>query len=187
MVQMENALKNGWYSGSMTFEITIGNHLKLMVFHVIGTSLMIIALYIFRFDLGMMKIFFIAWVVYTVPALYLHLEYYFKNRGQQLKILEEEFMFRSRSGEEKRYKSDELQKIILYKSASLDKGGLQLSAIESYHYAKIIPKQGEEIIITCLLVADVEKAIKQIKCGQYERKKRLFASLNFSLRLLPDK
>lgn len=171
----------------MTLEITIRNHLKLMVFQVIGTSLMVITLYFFRFDPGIMKIFFIFWVVYTIPALYLHLEYYFKNRGQQLEILDGEFIFKHRNRQEKRYKFDELQKIILYKSASLDKGGLQLSAIESYHYAKIIPKQGEEIILTCLMAPNVEEAIKQIKWVPFERKKRLFASLNFSLWLLPEK
>jgi hypothetical protein len=171
----------------MTLRITPGNHLKLMVFHIIGTTLMIITLYFFRFDQGMMRIFLIIWLVYTIPALYLHLEYYFKNRGQQLKILDSEIVFQDRNGDEKSYKPQDLQKIVLYKSASLDKGGLQLSAIESYHYARIIPKQGKEIILTCLMAPDVEKAVKQIRWVSYERKKRLFASLNFSLRLLPDK
>lgn len=171
----------------MTLRITPGNHLKLMVFHIIGTTLMIIALYFFRFDQGMIRVFFIIWLIYTIPALYLHLEYYFKNRGQQLKILDGEIVFQDRNGNEKSYKLQDLQKIVLYKSASLDKGGLQLSAIESYHYARIIPKQGEEIILTCLMAPDVEAALKQIRWVSYERKKRLFASLNFSLRLLPDK
>jgi hypothetical protein len=171
----------------MTLRITPGNHLKLMVFNIIGTVLMIVALYFFRFDQNMMKIFLIIWLIYTVPALYLHLEYYFKNRGQELKILDSEIVFQDRNGKEKTYKPQDLEKAILYKSASLDRGGLQLSAIESYHYARIIPKEGEEIIITCLMTPNVEEALKQIRWVPYERKKRLFASLNFSLRLLPDK
>lgn len=152
-----------------------------MVFHIMGTALMIIVLAFLRFDTGMMKIFFIIWSIYTIPALYLHLEYYFQNRGQQLTILDEELIYKSRNGAERQFRFGELQKIILYKSASLDKRGLQLSAIESYHYAKIIPKHGEEIIITCLMAPNVEEVLRQIKLGQYERKNQLFSGLNFSL------
>jgi len=162
----------------MTLRITAGNHLKPMVFHITGTALTIIALYFCRFDQNMMKIFLIIWLIYTVPALYLHLEYYLKNRGQELKILDSEIVFQDRNGKEKRYKPQDLEKVVLYKSASLDRGGLQLSAIESYHYARIIPKQGEEIILTCLMAPNVEEALKQIRWVPYERKKRLFASLN---------
>ena len=118
--------------------------------------------------------------------MYLHIEYYLKNRGQHLEILEDEVILYDRNGQVRRYQNKELQKVILYKSASLDKGGIPLTPIESYHYAHIVPKQGEEIIITCLMATDVEEAIKQIKWVPYERKKRLFASLNLSLRLLPD-
>jgi pyrroloquinoline quinone (PQQ) biosynthesis protein C len=126
-------------------------------------------------------------MLYTIPALYLHLEYYFKNVGQELRIMEDEIRFRDKDQKELTWKFHDLQKIILYKSASLDRGGVQLSAIESYHYARIIPKQGSEIIVTCLMTPNVEEEVKKIRGVKFERKKRLFASLNISLRLLPDK
>ncbi len=171
----------------MTLKITFGNHLRLLAFQIIGTILMILLLYFFHFEKNMSKIFFLLWLVYTVPAFYLHCEYFFKNRGQQLEISNGQVLFRNRNGSERIYKFEDLQKIVLYKSASLDKGGLQLSAVEGYHYARILPRQGEEIILTCLMAPNLEEVIKQIKWVAFERKKRLFASLNFSIRLFPDK
>jgi hypothetical protein len=45
--------------------------------------------------------------------------------------------------------------------------------MEYYRYARIIAKTGEEIIITCLMVLDLECAVKQLTGVPYERKKRL--------------
>lgn len=170
----------------MIFRITINNHLKALKFHIIGTVIMVIALYFLRWDQDAIMIFSFFWLAYFIPAIYLHSEYYLKNYGERLEILENEIIFHDRDGKVRKYGNQDLKKIILYKSASLDKGGIPLTPIESYHYARIIPKQGDEIILTCLMASNVEEAIKQIKWVPYERKKRLFASLNFSLRLLPD-
>lgn len=124
--------------------------------------------------------------IFFIPALFLHAEYYFKNRGQQLEVLENEIILREGNGQVRKYLNRDLQKIVLYKSASLDKGGIPMTPIESYHYARIIPKQGEEIVVTNLMASDVEKIINNIKWVPYERKKRLFASLNFSIRFFRD-
>lgn len=170
----------------MRFGISLNNHFNAIKFHVFGTAIMITVLYFLKWDSNAVLIFLFFWLAYFIPTMYLHIEYYLKNRGQHLEILENEVILYDRRGQVRRYQNKELQKVILYKSASLDKGGIPLTPLESYHYARIIPKQGEEIIVTCLMAADVEEAIKHIKWVPYERKKRLFASLNLSLRLLSD-
>lgn len=170
----------------MIFRITINNHLTALKFHIIGTFIMVVALYFLRWDQDAIMIFSFFWLAYFIPAIYLHSEYYLKNYDQRLEILENEIILHERNGEVRKYRSQDLQKVVLYKSASLDKGGIPLTPMESYHYALIVPKHGTEIIVTCLMAPNVEEAIKLIKGVSYERKKRLFASLNFSLRVLPD-
>lgn len=170
----------------MLYKINFTNHWKALDFFLV-TSLMILLTCVFiGWNSEAVLFGFLVYSIFFLPSFYLHLEYYLKNRNQRLEILENEIIFYDRNGEVRRYLNQDLQKIILYKSASLDKGGIPLSPIESYHYARIIPRQGKEIILTCLMAADVEEAIRQIKWVTYERKKRLFASLNFSIRLLPD-
>ena len=50
--------------------------------------------------------------------------------------------------------------------------------MEFYHYARIVPKEGADIIITCLMISDVEEAVKKIRFVSYDRRKQLFATLN---------
>jgi len=111
-------------------------------------------------------------LLFTIPALYLHIEYSIRNAGEEIEINSNEIIVR-KGGNERKYRSKDLEKIIVYKSASLDKGGIPLSAMEYYRYARVEAKTGEEIIITCLMVLDVEGAVKQLKEVSYERKKGL--------------
>lgn len=133
--------------------------------------------YAVGFDDIMLKVFSILWVVFSLPVVFLHLEYYFRNRGQRLEIQEGGITFHESNGERRGYNNDDIEKIVLYKSASLDKGGFPLSTFELYHYARIVPRQGSEIVVTSLMAPKVEDAVKQIKWVKMERKKSFFASL----------
>lgn len=170
----------------MTYKINFVNHWKALDFFLITSLMILLACAFIGWNSEAVLVGFLVYSIFFLPSFYLHLEYYFKNQGQRLEILENEVILHDKNGQVRRYSNQDLQKVVLYKSASLDKGGIPLTPLESYHYARIIPKQGEEIIITCLMAADVEEAIKHIKWVPYERKKRLFASLNLSVRLLPD-
>ncbi len=170
----------------MAYKINFVNHWKALNFFIVSSILILLGCALIDWNSEAVLFVLIFYTILSLPSFYLHLEYYLQNRDQRLEILENEVILHKRNGQVRRYQNQELQKIILYKSASLDRGGIPLTPLDSYHYARIIPKQGEEIIMTCLMSADVEKAVKQIRWVPYERKKRLFASLNFSLRLLPD-
>jgi hypothetical protein len=111
----------------MSYQIEFRNHLKAFGFTLTVLILLIgFCLYIeattdeILFGLAFYSIFFL-------PSLYLHIEYYLKNRGQQLEIFEDEIVFYSRDGQVKKYAMQDLQRIVLYKSASLDKGGMRWS------------------------------------------------------------
>jgi hypothetical protein len=172
---------------AMTLKITTYNQLTALKFHLIGTVIMAVTLYLLRLDHAAIMIFSLFWLAYFVPAIYLHLEYYFKNYGQRLEISEHGMILYDRNGEVRSYSTTDLDKIVIYKSASLDKKGIPLTPMEFYHYALIVPKKGTEITLTCLMAPNVEQVLRVIKGVSFERKKRLFASLNFSLHLLPDK
>lgn len=111
-------------------------------------------------------------LLFTIPAIYLHIEYTIRNAGDEIEVTPNEVIVR-KNGHERRYNSSDLSKIIVYKSASLDRAGIPFSAMEYYRYARIVTKTGDEIIISCLMILDVEGAVRQLKGVPYERKKRL--------------
>jgi hypothetical protein len=171
----------------MSYKINLVNHWKALDFFIVSSILILLGCAFIGWNSEGVLFVLVFYFILSLPSFYLHLEYYFKNRGQRLEVLSNVVIFHDRDGQIRKFGHQDLQKIVLYKSASLDKGGIPLTPLESYHYARIVPKQGEDIILTCLMAADVEQVIKQIKWMAYERKKRLFASLNFSFRLLPDR
>lgn len=162
----------------MIHRITLGNQLKAISFSVMGTLMMIGALFYFGFNAGFVKVFTIFWLFYTVPAVAVHLIYYLSNKNQQVEISNNEVIFQDQNGKEKKYRTEDLEKIVVYKSASIEKGSIQFTPIESYHYARVIPKTGNEIIITSLMIPDVEEALKKLQNITMEKKRRLFCIPN---------
>jgi len=160
--------------------ISIGNHFQALSFHIIGTIFMLIVVYFLNFDQDAITVFSAIWIVYTIPTFYLHTEYWLRNYREEYKVSSSEIAYWSK-GKAKRkvVKSEEIQKIIIYRSASLDRGGIQLTPIESYHYARINTKSGEEIIITCLLTPKIEKIFRKLAGVPIERKKRFFCTLSW--------
>ena len=53
-------------------------------------------------------------------------------------------------------------------------------AMEQYHFAKVILKDGNELFITCLLAPRVDKELEVLKDVKIEVKKRLFNSIYLS-------
>lgn len=119
---------------------------------------------------------FLMYSIVFVPSLYLHIEYYLTNHNQQVEIKEDSVTLIVADRIVSTYQASDIQKVDLFKSAALDKGGIQIMPIDSYHFARIIPKAGNEIIVTCLIASDVEAAVKELKGVPIERKKKLFSS-----------
>jgi len=165
----------------MELRVSLANQLKALSFLIFGTLLMLATLIVLDFQTAMLISFGSIWFVLALPSLYLHVEYLLINTNTVLEVGNNQLLLKTASGAvNKIYSFDELRKIVLFKSASLDRGGFPMTPIEMYHYARITTATGEEIIITCLMTPDVEEILKKIKRISYERKKQLFSSINFS-------
>ena len=171
--------QDGIQGGKMILRISLTNQLRVMSFHFMGTIFMLIALFILKFNIDVLIIFGIWFTVLTLPVIYLHIEYYIANRKQEIAIKDDELSVISQNGNTQKFKFTELSKVILYKSASLDKGGIQFTPIESYHYARIITKSEKQILVTCLMFPKLEEFINRLKGVQKIRKKRLFCTLSW--------
>lgn len=118
---------------------------------------------------GALAFFFIT----TIPAIYLHWRYFWTNANQVIEINDIELKIRTKNIETSHNLSD-FKKVIINKSASLDKGGIPMSALEYYYFIKIISKEKEEIIITCLMHENIEAILTFLKGVPIERKKNIF-------------
>jgi hypothetical protein len=159
-------------------KITLESQLRAWLFHIIGTSMMLGCLIYLGFEPISTMVFVITWVVYTVPTLIIYIEYLSKNNGQEIEVERDEIIVKYKNGEVKIYKITDLKKITVYKSASLDKGGIPILPTESFYYARIEPKEGEDIIITCLMAYDVDVIIRRLSGVPYERRKTGFAFIS---------
>lgn len=154
---------------------TLKNHIFSLRFTAISTFLITMGWWYFEFDNDYLFIVGLFHAAFTTPALYLHIEYTLRNGNEEIELSYNEIIVRN-TGEERRYSTTDLSKIILYKSASLDRGGIPLSAMEYYHFARIIVKTGEEIVITCLMSCKIDEEIRQLRGVPYERKKSFFCT-----------
>lgn len=148
------------------------NHIIVSGFTWIITAILLVVWRYLNYDPDFLLIGGLFHLLFTIPALYLHIEYSIRNAGEEIEINYNEIIVR-KNGDERKYSINELSKVIVYKPASLDKRGMPFSAMEYYRYARIITKSGEEIIITCLMTLDIEGAVKQLSGISYERKKRI--------------
>lgn len=161
----------------MILRLSVSNQLRVLSFQFMGIIFMFVTLYFLKFNKAALIIFGIWFTVLTIPVLYLHIEYYIANRKQGVTIEDDELTVITKNGNIHKFKFTELSKVILYKSASLDKGGIQFTPVESYHYARIITKSERQIIITCLMFPKLEEVVNELKGVQKIRKKRLFCTL----------
>lgn len=169
--------ENGTQGSKMVLRITPSYHLRVLSHEFSGIIIMFMALYFWGFENNFVLAFGIWFTVLTLPVIYLHFEYYLANRGQKIIIENEELSVFTRRGNVYRIRFTELNKVILYKSASMDKGGIPLTPIEPYHYIRIFTKSEKQIIVTCLMYPKLEEIIDQLKGIQRIRKKRLFCTL----------
>lgn len=156
----------------MILKQSIRNHVSVSGFTWIMTAIFFGLLWYLNYDSDFLLIGGLFHLLFTIPALYLHVEYSIKNAGEVIEIHQNVIIVK-RKGREHKYCSRDLAKITIYKSASLDRGGIPFSSMEYYRYARIIAKSGEEIVITCLMTLDIEGALKHLTGVPYERKKGL--------------
>lgn len=122
-------------------------------------------------------IFIIIWIIYSLPAFYLHIEYYYYNRGEKYRIVGDK-LTQYKNGKERCIGSNDIELITVYLAPNLYlNSSLRYLPIESYYYAKVKLKNKSEIILTCLLTPKLEKVLNQLEGVVIKREKRLFNTI----------
>jgi hypothetical protein len=157
-----------------TLAITIRTHLGVLYSLLTVTVFFLGILIWFKFGIDAIIGVSILWGIDAITSLYLHFAYLSKNKGEKYEVRDTE-LIRQKGGKETIYKNNEIEKIIVYLSPALYKNSnFHLLAIESYHYAVVKLKTGEELILTCLLAPRIDKSLKQMRGVLFEKQKRLF-------------
>ncbi len=130
-----------------------------------------------KFDSDVTFIFFIFWIIYTIPVLFLHVEYYLCNRNETFTITDNEILL-DKNGITTTYKKSDIKEIIVYMAPNVVKRNyFRYLPIESYYYGRIKTNAGEELIITSLLTLYVRETMKQLDADRYFVEERLFCTL----------
>ena len=168
----------------MKYKITLGNHLRvldLLIF--ILAAILAFAWYQVNqnnLDDSLIDGLVVFALISFLPVLYLHIEYYYYNRGTELEIdvYEKKFIYTNKTGNVETYFFEELSKIIIYMPPHFhSKAMFGRIPFDTYHYTKIYTKGGKEIIITCLMARKVLDLVGSIRGVPVEKKKRIFASI----------
>ncbi|MFO0355775.1 MAG: hypothetical protein ACK50A_02385 [Sphingobacteriaceae bacterium] len=123
-------------------------------------SMLILLLWgLFKLPESFIVIFLLFHLVFTLPAIYLHITYTLRNKGEVIEVFNDKIIVRN-GNTEKIFLKEEMLDVTLFKSASLDKGGIPFSAMEYYRYVRINTKQNDEIVITCLMTLNLEDLLE---------------------------
>ena len=154
------------------------NHFNTALGALIYIAIFLIGYVWFNFDSAFLCIVGFFLLLDLLPVIYLHTQYYQENKGQVYEISNDGILLRE-NGKSKYFKKTDIDNIKIYMSASLYiNSSFHYLGIDSYHFARIILNNQEEIIITCLMWPKVEEAIQVLGGTQYRREKIFFCSLD---------
>jgi hypothetical protein len=98
----------------------------------------------------------------VIPSFFLHISYYIRNRGTACEILPDRLRLEI-EGKETIIASSDIKEIIVYKSASMDAGGIPITPMEAYFFVRIFDTSGNKYELTCLMDTKVDKSIKVMR------------------------
>lgn len=147
----------------MTIRQTFSKHLKVLWIAIFTTILYFFGWWYFKFEKDLLFI-FLGFYTLTVihTSLFLHISYYIRNRGMACEILPDRLRL-EKEGEETIITSSDIKEIIVYKSASMDAGGIPITPMEAYFFVRIIDTSGNSYDLTCLMDTKVDKSIKVMR------------------------
>lgn len=166
----------------MTYKIQLKNHYKPLKFLIYGSLMFGFTIYVINqngtYSTQVGRFLTIYYLALTLPTLFLHIEYYLRNRNDvfTLDVLNKTICLNNQD----RIRFDEIEKITYFMPPVWHrKGFVRFLPFEDYHYARIVMKNGTSFIFTCLLSHDVEDALKDISGVTLEKKQVLVASMFF--------
>ena len=152
----------------MTYKITLSSSIEALGAFMLQSILIIgfIILSATTHETQGVFILYIGFFIIAIPTLYLHLEYYYINKGTSLEISPEEkkLYWTNKSGATEIISFADIEKIVVTIATP---GKLPFT---SYNYAKIYTKLKEEIIITSLMTPKIENTMRTITDVNIERR-----------------
>lgn len=143
-------------------QLTLKNHIKALERPFFFIMVLLVILLVNGFDPDFFIFIFVAILIDTIPTFILHINYYLRNNEK--KYLIDAFKIIQIIGDNKiEIFPEDIEKIIIFKSASMKKGGIQILSMESYHYSKIQLKTGGNIYLTSLLSPQIDKELGKLK------------------------
>ena len=126
--------------------------------------IVIIRIYFSKYPLlsiGFIIIFPIIFLIDSLPAIIMHIQYLLKNRKSVLILNTEskELIFESQGKEKLAYSFNDIISLDYYRSYGKGSGW---HAFGQYRYYKITFIDKKEIIITCLMINDIENTIEML-------------------------
>lgn len=116
-------------------------------------------------------------VLLLFPAIFLHIEYYKRNKGEVYKLCGNKII-RCKGEIEVIYNKEDISKITVFVSPNYFRNGIYFTAFENYHFARIVLNTGENVYLTSLLApGGIDKALSiYLKDIPYRKEKRLFST-----------
>ncbi len=163
----------------MKLKFSVNNHWVAISHAVIVFVGLFIALIFFNFDLRLVFVFLIWFFITEGPGLYLHIEYWLRNKNE-VYILEEKGLRIIKNGESEEFPINEIHKIVVYMSPNMYKQWpFYFFSMEQYHYSRVFLKNGSYLYITCLLAPNVYQTLSNLKGVSIKKRKWLFNSTYF--------
>lgn len=162
-----------------TFRISLIQQF-IMLFHLILVNTLMLVGFVYLFGTiypDNLFIYFYAFMFFfnIFPTLFLHIKYYLKNKGAKLSIDPQlEKICYEQSNVSLQYNFNDIK--IIERVASYGKGTGWYSFAE-YRYYKIIFNDGVYIVITCLMVHDIDNVLKKLFKKESEKKLKVLATI----------
>jgi len=158
-------------------KITGKRQLKALLYFICGTVLCLGVGFYFGFAEGYFVIYIPFFVLTEIPAIFLHIEYLSRNKGEEFELCGNKII-KHKDGLETIYNSDEIKNITVYVSPNYFRNDIYFTGFENYHFARITLNSGETLYLTSLLApGGIDKALsKYLKDVPFRKVKRLFST-----------
>ncbi len=158
----------------MIIKQTFFNHIKVLWITIFTTLLYFLGWWYFGFKDDFFLIFLGFYILTVVPSFFLHISYYLRNKGMVCEILPDRIRIEKEGKEETVIASSDIQEVVVYKSASMDAGGIPITPMEAYFFVRIFDKNNKRYDLTCLMDTNIDRSIRTIQGVKIFKERGLF-------------
>jgi hypothetical protein len=114
-----------------------------------------VMMYLFRFDTPSVLIILGGIALVFLPVAFLHMEYFLENRGKVIEIDNHAISVFENNERVLHYENSELEKIVFYKSKTIDTRSAHQFPTQYYFYVRFIPRGGKkDVVVTSLVTSE---------------------------------